>query len=136
MALKIPVFRKLRVNADTSDKMWVVDMYSVLNLFGEQVAGLFKTGADITMIQGQKFSTTITTDSSANFTPIVFNYDGNGEPNCFIIGSLTRSDGGPLVASSITAAKFNRDTNPPTVEISGIAGLSASVNYNLTVAVF
>lgn len=136
MALKIPVFRKLRVKAETADKEWLIDLYSNLNLFGEQVAGLFKSGANIGMIQGQKFSTTITTDAAGAFTPITFSYTGSGIPDCFVIGNISRPDGGAISATSITAASLNSNTNPATVLISGIAGLSPSVIYNLTVAVF
>ena len=96
---------------------------------------IFTNGSDIGLIQGQKFTTTITTNGAGDFSPITFSYLGKGRPDCFIVGNLTRTDGVSVVPVAVTAASINYNLERPVVTISGINGLVANTTYNITVVV-
>ncbi len=137
MSVKLPVYRKFRLANIPDAQPWVNDMYSNLNLFGEQIESAFKNGTDINMVQGAKFSTTFTTSATYNtgdFQNILFKYSGAGTPDCFLIGNISRQDGQViLIPPVITNVFLNNNLNPPVVTVGYIAGLSNSTTYNITI---
>ena len=139
--VSVPVYRKLRTEIVPDAHPWVADIFSNLNLFGEQIQAIFIAGTDIHLVQGQKFYTTFTTQpdyvSNNNFTTIKFAYTGNGRPDCFLIGNISVADTNALITTSpvITSAFLSQNTSPPTVNINYISGLKNSTKYNITILV-
>ena len=116
---------------------WVQNVFSPLNVFCEQTVQTLDKNLTIGQnVQGQKFSTTILTNSSGLISPITFQYTGGGQPNCCMIGNISKADGTLITAPvSITSWLLNINTNPYMVTINYIAGLSASTKYVVTFVV-
>jgi hypothetical protein len=109
-------------------------------LFCEQTVNAFDKNLTIGQnVQGQKFSTTFTTLADyalGVFTPIIFQYSGNGLPNCCLIGQLVKFDGTKILQPySMGNWTLNTNKTPPQVVISYIAGLEVGVKYNVTFVV-
>ena len=139
--MTVPVFRRFSQADVPTAPNWLGTIFSPLNVFCEQTVQLFNKGLVIGQnVQGMKFSTVYTAPfsylSSNVFTPITFQYTGGGQPNCCMIGNISRVDGLPIqVAVGITSWLLNQNTNPYTVTINFIAGLSDNIKYNITFVV-
>lgn len=132
-----PVFRRFSISDYPTADSWVETMFSPLNVFCEQtVSNLTKNLSIGQNVQGQKFSTSFTTPSdyaTGGFTKITFQYTGGGTPNCFLIGSISRTDGTAILTPvTITSAFSNINVSPLQVTINYIAGLAADTKYNIT----
>lgn len=140
MTINVPDYRKLRLSDVPGAPNWLGNVFSNLNLFGEQIQSLFATGTDISLIQGQKYTSTFTTPSNyatGGFQQIKFNYNGNGSPNCFQIGNIAKGDGTLILSPvTVTSASFNQNTSPPQILVNYVAGLAASTKYTLTVVAY
>jgi len=133
----LPTFRRFTQSDVPTAPNWIGQVFNPLNVFCEQTVQTLNKNLTIGQnVQGQKFSTSVTTDGSSAFNPVTFQYTGGGQPNCCFIGQILRADG-TLITSpmSITSWFLNINTNPYTVTINYIAGLSASTKYNITFVV-
>jgi len=134
--MSLPVFRRFSQADVPTAPNWIGNVFGPLNTFCEQVVQSLNKNLTIGQnVQGMKYTTSFTTLSSysTTFTPITFQYTGGGQPNCCLIGQITRSDGVVITAPAmITNWYLNINTAPYTVTINYIAGLAASTKYNVT----
>ena len=130
--MELPVFRRFSIADMPSAPSWINAIIGPLNIFCEQtVQNLNKNLTIGANVQGQKFSTSFTTVATyitGDFTPITFQYNGGGQPNCLLLGSIS---GGSLTPISITNWTLNINTSPYEVTVNYIAGLAASTRYNV-----
>ena len=133
----LPTFRRFTQSDVPTAPNWISNVFNPLNVFCEQTVQALNKNLTIGQnVQGQKFSTSITTDGSGVFKPVTFQYSGGGQPDCCFIGQLSRDDNVLITtASSITSWFLNINTNPYTVTISYVAGLAVSTRYNITFVV-
>ena len=133
----VPVFRKLRTSIVPNAPDWVADMFSNLNLFSEQVSGVFAQGSNLALIQGMTNEQTFTTPSTyatGGFTPLQFAYTERGRPTCFLIGNIIRTDGTPILNNRSLNAYFVPGS-PGQVYVTYVTGLLPLVTYTLTTLV-
>lgn len=137
--MALPIFRRFSQADVPNAPNWIANVFGPLNTFCEQTVQLFNKNLVIGQnVQGMKYSTSFTTLStySTTFTPITFQYTGGGQPNCCIVGQITRADGTLITAPvGITNWFLNINTNPFTVTINYIGGLAADTKYNITFVV-
>lgn len=136
----LPTFRRFSSADVPTAPNWISNIFGPLNLFCEQtVLTLNKNLLIGSNVQGQMHSTKFTTLSSyalGNFTPIVFQYTGGGQPSNALIGQISRSDGVMITSAVMISDWFlNINTSPATVTIRYIAGLDASKTYNVNLLV-
>ncbi len=133
---QLPNFRRFIIQDYPGAPQWVDRMFGPLNLFCEQtVASLNKGLALNANVQGQAYSVSFTTPAnyaSGGFTPIVLNYVGGGQPSCLLLGRIIRNDG-TLITTPVTVTgwNLNLNTNPYQVNVTYVAGLAASTQYNM-----
>ena len=135
--MALPVFRRFSQQDVPTAPNWIAAIFNPLNVFCEQTVQALNKNLTIgENVQGQKFSTSFTTLPDASFLPINFNYTGGGQPNCCLIGQISRPDGIPIVNSTtITSWTLNINTRPALVTITAIGNLVPNTKYNLTVVV-
>jgi len=130
----LPVFRRFSTGDFPTAPDWLANLFNPLNTFAETtVTTLNKNLVVGQNVQGQKYSTSFRTDAFELFSPITFRYTGGGQPDCCLIGNITKSDGttiGNPVA--ITGWNLNINTNPFTVSITNMSVLDADTQYNVT----
>lgn len=136
----LPVFKRFTISDTPNAPNWLESVYGPLNLFCEQtVQTLNKNLTFGGNVQGQKFSVALTTPSdyaTGGFQPISFSYTGGGQPNCCLVGQISRQDGTRILSPVVvTDWLMNINTSPYTVNINYIAGLAASTKYNVTLVV-
>ena len=74
--------------------------------------------------------------SSNTFTPITFNYTSNGQPTCCLIAQVSRTDGNLITTPvCITNWYLNINTNPYTITINFITGLTDNTQYDINFVV-
>jgi hypothetical protein len=132
----LPVFRRFSVADIPTAPNWITSILNPLNLFCETtVESLNKNLVIGTNVQGQKYTTsftTLATYAAGDFTPITFQYTGGGQPNCLLLGSITRDDGVSITTPVfISMWKANINKTPLQVQINYIAGLDPSVKYTV-----
>ncbi len=129
----LPVFRRFSQADFPTAPDWLGNVFNPLNIFCEgTVQNLNKNLTIGQNVQGQKFSTQFTTlagYAAGDFTPITFAYNGNGQPNCLLIGNI--SGGSILNPISITSWTLNINVNPAVVTVYYIAGLDPSTKYSI-----
>ena len=134
----LPVFRRFSQADVPTAPNWINNILAPLNVFCEgTVSNLNKNLTIGANVQGQKYSTSFTTAAdytTANtFPSITFVYTSNGQPNCLLIGSLTRNDGTLITTPySITSWQANINVNPIQITVFFIAGLADSTGYTVT----
>lgn len=116
---------------------WVGSILTPLNLFCETtVATLNKNLIVGTNVQGQKYNTTVITPASyagGSFNQIQFVYTGGGQPNCLILGNISRVDNAAMLTPvAITDWQLNINVSPIQVSVNYIAGLDANTKYYVT----
>jgi hypothetical protein len=132
----LPVFRRFSTADIPTAPNWINNILNPLNVFCETtVQSLNKNLVIGTNVQGQKYTTTFTTLATyavGDFTPITFQYTGGGQPNCLLLGNITRADGAAiLLPVMVSNWMLNLNTNPFTLTVKYIAGLDPSVKYNV-----
>lgn len=138
--MALPTFRRFTQQDVPTAPNWINTVFNPLNIFCEQVVQILNKNLTIgENVQGAKFTTSFTTlsnYSSGGFTPITFTYNNGGQPNCCLIGQIANSDG-TLITSpvSVTSWYLNLNTNPATVTINYIGGLTANNTYSITLLV-
>jgi hypothetical protein len=135
--MALPVFRRFSLQDIPDAPNWIEQIITPLNLFCETtVTALNKNLTVGQNLQGAIYSTTFTTVTNytaGTFTPIIFAYNGGGQPKNVIIGNLNRVDGELILTPfSLTAWHLNINTSPFTVNVDYIAGLNVGVKYNVT----
>jgi len=138
--MALPVFRRFSIADFPTAPSWLAGLFNPLNIFCETtVQNLNKNLTIGANVQGMKYSTTFTTPTgyaTGDFTPIVFAYSSNGQPDCCIIGNISRTDSQPMLSSvSITSWSSNINVIPLQIRVDYIAGLDAGVKYNITLLV-
>lgn len=130
----LPTFRRFAQQDVPTAPNWIGNVFNPLNVFCEQTVQALNKNLTIGQnVQGQKFTTSLTTNSSAVFQPVVFNYTGGGRPDCCLIGNISRADGLSITNPiTITSWNLNINTNPYTVTINSLTNLDVSVKYNVT----
>jgi hypothetical protein len=135
----LPVFRRFSQADVPTAPNWITNIFGPLNTFCEQTVQTLNKNLIIGQnVQGMKYTTSFTTLStySTTFTPITFQYTGGGQPNCCLIGQITRSDGAVITTPAMISNWYlNINTSPYTVTINYIAGLTANTKYNITFVV-
>ena len=136
----LPVFRRFSQADVPTAPNWINNILAPLNVFCEgTVQNLNKNLTIGDNVQGQKYSTSFTTTANyatGDFTPISFAYSSNGQPNCLMIGSLTRNDGTTILTPvSVTSWSSNINVSPIQITVNYIAGLTASIRYNVNFVV-
>ena len=134
--MSLPVFRRFSVSDVPSAPNWIGNVFGPLNTFCEQTVQVLNKNVVIgENVQGMKYTTSFTTLSTypTTFTPITFQYSSGGQPNCCMIGQISRADGTVITTPAmVTSWYLNINTSPYTVTINYISGLTASVKYNIT----
>jgi hypothetical protein len=133
----LPVFRRFTQSDVPTAPNWISSIFGPLNTFCEQTVQTLTKNLTIgENVQGQKYTVSTTTDSSGAISPIVFRYTGGGQPNCCLVGQISRADGTLITnATSVTSWYLNINTSPYIVTIDYIAGLTASTKYIITFVV-
>jgi hypothetical protein len=132
----LPIFRRFSSADVPTAPNWINNILNPLNVFCETTVQTLNKNLVIgTNVQGQKYTTsftTLATYAAGDFTPITFQYTGGGQPNCLLLGGITREDGVAITSSVfISMWKPNINTTPLQVKINYIAGLDPSVKYNV-----
>ena len=136
----LPVFRRFSQQDYPTSPNWLAQVFGPLNIFCEQtIQTLNKNLVVGENVQGQKFTTTVTTSTTyslGDFQPLVFKYTGGGQPNCCIIGRIVNNDG-TVITSPVTVTDWflNLNTNPYTVSVGYISGLDNNAKYTITLLV-
>jgi hypothetical protein len=135
--MTLPVFRRFTLQDIPAAPNWMSNILTPLNLFCETtVSSLNKNLTIGDNVQGQKFSTSFTTPSDysgGGFPTVRFAYTGGGQPNCLLLGSISRANGTQLLSPvSINDWFLNINQNPFQVTVNYIAGLAANTKYNVT----
>ncbi len=132
--MSLPVFRRFSQADYPTAPEWLAQMFGPLNVFAETtVTSLNKNLTIGENVQGLKFSTSFVTDGTGVFTPIIFQYNGGGQPDCCIIGKILKADGTAITTpNSITNWYLNINSSPPQVIVNTIAGLDIDTKYNIT----
>jgi hypothetical protein len=133
----LPVFRRFNKGDLPAAPNWIENIFNPLNVFCETVTTTLTKNLTIgENVQGQKFTvtfTTLPTYTTGDFTPIRYNYTGGGQPNCLMIGNISRTDGTlMLLPPAVTGWSMNINKNPFLITINYIAGLDNSTQYNIT----
>lgn len=130
----IPVFRRFAIGDFPTAPEWMTNVFGPLNVFAETTVQTLNKNLTVgENVQGQKFTTSFTTDASGLITPIVFSYTGGGQPNCCLIGAISRSDGVAITNPvTITDWFLNINVSPFRATIGYITGLDPSTKYNVT----
>jgi hypothetical protein len=132
----LPVFRRFTQQDYPEAPNWLGQLFGPLNTFAETTVATFNKNLVVGQnVQGQKYSTSFTTGAGSPYTmtPVEFRYTGGGQPDCCVIGKISPVDGTAITTPvSITQWFMNLNTNPYTVTINYIAGLSANTKYNIT----
>ena len=133
----LPVFRRFTVSDYPTAPEWASQMFNPLNLFCEGTIQSLNKGLVLGQnIQGQKFTTSFTTLSgyaAGDFTTISFAYTGSGQPDCLLIGNISKADGSTiLLPVSITSWYLNINVSPYQLTVKYVAGLVANTKYNIT----
>ena len=132
----LPVFRRFTMQDTPNAPNWLGNITNPLNLFCETTVQTLNKNLQFGInVQGQKYSTTFITPSgyaTGDFNTIQFTYNGGGQPNCVLIGSIAKSDG-TLILSPVSITNWGLDINvsPYQVRIGYVAGLAASTKYNI-----
>lgn len=137
---QLPTFRRFNIADYPTADSWLDDLFDPLNLFCEQTVSALNKNLSLNgNVQGMKYSATFTTPSTyatGGFNNIVFNYTGGGQPNCAIVGQISRSDGAKILTPvTITDWALNLNTTPYQVNIRYIAGLDAATQYSINILV-
>jgi len=135
--MALPVFRRFSLQDVPDAPDWIEQIITPLNLFCETtVTSLNKNLTVGENVQGAVYSTSFTTltdYATGGFTPIVFSYNGGGQPKNVIIGNLNRVDNEKILTPfALTSWNLNINTSPFRVNIVYIAGLAVGVRYNVT----
>lgn len=130
----LPVFRRFSVGDFPTAPEWLAQVFNPLNTFAETTVATLNENLTIgENVQGLKYSTSFRTDAFQQFAPIVFRYTSGGQPNCCLIGNITKSDGTPILDPvAITGWNLNINTSPFTVNITRMSVLDANTQYNVT----
>jgi hypothetical protein len=134
----LPIFRRFSRQDAPMAPEWIDGVFGPLNVFCETtVQTLNKNLAVGTNVQGQKYTTSFTTDSSGLLsTSITFKYTGGGQPDCCIVGRIVAADGSPVTTSVVVSNwSLNINTAVPTVVVGYISGLVANTKYTITLLV-
>jgi hypothetical protein len=133
--MALPVFRRFSIADYPTAPSWLAGVFNPLNIFCETtVQNLNKNLVIGQNVQGMKYSTSFTTAGS--FTPITFAYIGGGQPDCCLIGNISKADGTIILNPvSITSWNSNINVSPTQIRVDYIAGLDASSKYNITLLV-
>lgn len=131
----LPVFRRFTSSDVPTAPNWINYIFNPLNIFCEQtVQALNKNLVIGENVQGQKYSYTFTTDPlyvAGTFQTIKLQYTGGGTPNCLMIGQVS----GVLLATPYVSWNLNLNTNPYTINITSISGLTGSQKYTINFVV-
>lgn len=133
----LPVYRRFSIQDYAKAPDWLGQLFQPLNLFSETTVQTLNKNLLIgENVQGQKYTTTFTTPAdylTGGFQQITFTYTGGGQPDCCLVGSITRSDGLPILFPVTSPGwSLNNNTNPFTVVINYVAGLDPSIIYTAT----
>lgn len=136
----LPVFRRFAVGDYPTAPNWLGNMFQSLNTFSETTVQTLNKNLTIGQnVQGQKYSTSITTPSdylTGGFQTITLSYTGGGQPNCCIVGNITATDGTAILFPvTITSWYLNINRTPFQVVINYIAGLDPSMTYDVVLLV-
>lgn len=135
--MSLPVFRRFSIQDIPDAPDWIERITNPLNLFCETTVNCFTQNLIIGQnVQGQKYTTTFTTPGdyiTGGFNVFNFAYTGGGQPNCLLIGNISRTDGVKIIKPvSITDWSLNINVTPYRATIGYIAGLEANTKYNVT----
>jgi hypothetical protein len=135
--MALPVFRRFSIQDVPDAPNWIEQIITPLNLFCETTVNSLNKNLTVgENVQGAVYSTTFTTltdYTTGTFTPIIFSYNGGGQPKSVIIGNLNRVDGELILTPfALTSWNLNINTSPFKVNIVYIAGLLPAVKYNVT----
>ena len=139
--MSLPVFRRFSQADVPTAPNWIQQVFGPLNIFCEQTVQILNKNLVIgENVQGMKYTTSFTTlstyMSASDFSPITFNFTSGGQPNCCMIGQISRADGVVITTPSMVTSWFlNINQNPALVTINFIAGLAANTKYNITFVV-
>jgi len=130
----LPVFRRFSAGDYSTAPEWLAQIFNPLNTFAETTVATLNKNLTIGQnVQGQKYSTSFTSSATSTIPPIVFQYTGGGQPDCCLIGQITKSDGTTITTPiAITDWTLNINTNPFLVTINYLSVLEASTKYNVT----
>ena len=130
----LPVFRRFAAGDFPTAPEWLSQVFGPLNTFAETTVATLNKNLSIGQnVQGLKYSTSFRTDGLQEFAPITFRFTSGGQPDCCLIGNITKSDGTTIVDPvAITAWNLNINTSPYTVNITRMSVLDADTQYNVT----
>ena len=136
----LPVFRRFSIGDYPDAPSFMSQIFGSLNTFCETTTQTLNQNLVVGVnVQGQKFTTSFTTDTNyltGTFNTMTFTYTGGGQPDCCLIGNISRADGTIITDPvNITSWYLNINTSPAQVTIRYIAGLAASTKYNLVIFV-
>jgi len=136
--MSLPVFRRFAVQDIPNAPDWITQILSPLNIFCETTVSSLNKNLTIGQnVQGMKYTVSFSTGAdylTGTFSPIQFAYTSNGQPNCCILGSITRTDSTTPMLSAVSVVNWqlNINVNPAQVIISYIAGLDINARYTAT----
>ena len=133
----LPVFRRFSIADIPGSPEWLNNVLGPLNTFCEQTVQTLNKNLTVgANIQGSKYSTTFSTTAGyagGDFTPIVYQYNGGGQPSCLLIGQISESTGATILTPvTITSWTPNINVSPILINVNYIAGLTASKKYTIT----
>lgn len=130
----LPLFKRFSVGDYPTAPDWLAYMFNSLNNFGETTVQTLNKNLIVgENVQGQKYSTSFTSNTLSEITPITFQYTGGGQPDCCLIGQITKNDGTTITTPiAITDWSLNINTTPFLVTIRYLSVLEPSTKYNVT----
>lgn len=130
----LPVFRRFAAGDYPTAPDWLPLIFNPLNTFAETTVATLNKNLTIGQnVQGLKYSTSFTSNSLGEISPIVFQYTGGGQPDCCVIGQITKTDGTTITTPiAITDWSLNINTSPFLVTVNYLSVLESSKRYNVT----
>lgn len=128
----LPVFRRFAVGDYSTAPEWLGQIFNPLNTFAETTVQTLNKNLTIGQnVQGQKYSISFTSSAASEITPITFQYTGGGQPDCCLLGQITKNDGTTITTPiAITDWSLNINTTPFLVTIRYLSVLEPSTKYN------